>query len=262
MSKPDVFAGIDAGHIDTKAVVMRGQQVIGYGCAPTRLDPAAAARDSLQQAMAAAGLTQSDIAAICSTGIYRDVLGPSGLSMTAAVPEHMAAAAGALFFDIGARTLIGIGGNIHQLVRFDGNGTLIDVAQNDKCADGLGIFFTTAARSLGLNEAQMSELATGVDGGHALAIQCSLSALSDATDLTARGFSPAEVAAAVIGYAVERVSSLCLAFPVSDRILVAGGLARSSELVSRLQTKLGHDLIVPDRPEYLCAVGAVMRSQQ
>ena len=55
--------------------------------------------------------------------------------------------------------MIDIGGNIHKAISYDQNGDLLDVIQNDKCADGLGIFYTSMARALGISEQELSELA-------------------------------------------------------------------------------------------------------
>ncbi len=261
MSRPEIVAGIDAGHVHTKAIVMRGHDLLGAGSAPTRLDPISAAQAALDEALAQAGIAIGDLTAIVATGIYRDVIGSSRLRVTRTVPEHMADASGALFFNEAARTIVDIGGNIHKVVRFDGAGNLLDVAQNDKCADGLGFFFSTAAGSLGLSEDQMSELAAGASDEGALAIQCAFSAQSDATDLVCRGIPGADVAGAILGYVVERVRSLCRSMPLEREVVVAGGLARSAELVRRLQAVLGRDLSVPELPQYAGAIGAVMRGQ-
>jgi len=254
-------AGIDSGHVDTKAVVMSGGKVLGYASAPTRLDPATAAGTALNGALADAGMSQSELAGIVSTGIFRDVLESPALHVTATVSEHMADARGALFLNQKARTVVDLGGNVHKIIRFDRAGNLADVAQNDKCADGLGIFLSTAAHSLGLSEPELSELALGSTGSHAIAIQCSLSAQTDATDLVCQGIAAADVARAALGYVVERVASLCRSMPLAEEVVVAGGLAQSAALVGQLRTALGVHLSLPERPQYVGAIGAAVRGQ-
>ncbi len=253
-----LFAGIDAGHIDTKAVIMKDSDVLGYASGHTGLDPAAAARAVLDAALAKAGVSGDMLDGTFTTGIFRDVAGSERLHVNAAAPEDTADAAGALFLNPAARTVIDIGGNIHKIVRFDSNGNLIDVVQNDKCADGLGVFYTAAAGVLGMSEGQISEAASGARKNLAVAIQCAVSGESELVDLICRGAGAADAAYAVDGYVVERVASLCAAMTLEREILVAGGLARSSSIVERLGRAIGYDLRVPELPEYVGAIGVAM----
>ena len=48
MKKEKLQAGLDAGHINTKAVILSGQEVLGYGTAATGFDLVGAAQKALQ----------------------------------------------------------------------------------------------------------------------------------------------------------------------------------------------------------------------
>ncbi len=50
MNKEKLLAGIDAGHIDTKAVIMRGQEILGYCTEHTGFDVVDAAQIALNGA--------------------------------------------------------------------------------------------------------------------------------------------------------------------------------------------------------------------
>src|SRR5208283_2465161 len=93
-----------------------------------------------------------------------------------------------------SRTVIDIGGNVHKAVHYDKNGDLLDVIQNDKCADGLGIYYTTIAKTLGVSEEELSELALKSKKNVAVAIQCGLCAESEAIDLMCQGVDIADAA--------------------------------------------------------------------
>lgn len=255
MNKGKLLAGLDAGHLHTKAVIMRGGEILGYCTVPTRFDVAAAAGKALQGASGNAGVALHDLDGIVATGIFKDVTQVPGV--TATVPEYVADAKGAFFLNKDSRTVIDIGGNIHKAILFDHNGDVRDVIQNDKCADGMGIFYSNMAKALGVSEKELSELALQSTGDLSLGVQCALSAESDAIDLLCQGKDIADVAGAISRFIVERVADMCTYMSLTKQIVVAGGLARSQALTNHLGTMLKQDLSVLDLPEYVGAVGAV-----
>jgi predicted CoA-substrate-specific enzyme activase len=258
MNNGKTLAGLDAGHVNTKAVIMRGQEILGYSTAPTGFDVVAAAQTALQHALDSSGVARGELAGIVATGIFRDMVKAPQLDVTATVPDYVADVKGALFLNKNSRTVIDIGGNVHKAMHFDKNGDLLDVIQNDKCADGLGIFYTTMAKALGLSEQGLSELALKSTRNVSVAIQCALSAESEAIDLMCQGVETADVADAVSRFIVERVAAMCTYMPLTKEIMVAGGLARSQALVNHLQSSIKRDVSVVGLPEYVGAIGVVM----
>ena len=157
--------------------------------------------------------------------------------------------------------MIDIGGNIHKAIRYDQNGNLQDVIQNDKCADGMGIFYTTIAKAMGLSEREMSKLALKSTGNLSIAIQCYLSAESDAIDLMCQGADIAEVADAISRFIVERVADMCTIMNLSKEIVVAGGLAKSQAIIKHLASLIKEDLNELNLPEYVGAIGAAISEE-
>ena len=258
MNNGKILAGLDAGHVNTKAMIVRGQEILGYATAPTGFDAVAAAEAALKNALDTAGVGRVELAEIVATGIFRDMIKVPSLNITTAVPDYVADAKGALFLNKNSRTVIDIGGNIHKAIHYDQSGNLLDVIQNDKCADGLGIFYTTMAKAMGLNEPEMSELALKSTRNVSIAIQCALSAESEAIDLMCQGVDIADVADAISRFIVERVAAMCTAMSLEKEIVVSGGLARSQALIQHLRSLLKQDVSVVDLPEYVGAIGAVV----
>ena len=258
MDKANILAGLDIGHITTKAVLMRGQEILGYATVPTGFDVVAAAEAALNKAVEAAGVTPDALGGIVATGIFRDMVKVPPLNVTTTVPDYMADAKGALFLNKNSRTVIDIGGNIHKAIAYDQNGDLLDVIQNDKCADGLGIFYTTMAKALGVNEQELSELALKSTKHVSVAIHCAASAESEAIDLLCQGVDIADVADAIVRFMVERVAAMSSIMPLTPEIVVAGGLAKSKALMKHLPVLLKQDVSVLDLPDYVGAIGAVM----
>jgi predicted CoA-substrate-specific enzyme activase len=258
LDKAKILAGLDIGHITTKAVLMRGQEILGYATAPTGCDIVPAAQAALNKAMQAAGVAAEAVGGIVATGIFRDMIKVPPLNVTTTVPDYMADAKGALFLNKNSRTVIDIGGNIHKAIAYDENGNLIDVIQNDKCADGLGIFYTTMAKALGVSEEELSELALRSTKQVSVAIHCAASAQSEAIDLLCQGEDIADVADAITRFMVERVAAMASTMPLTKEVVVAGGLAKSKALMKHLPVLLQQDVRLLDFPDYVGAIGAVM----
>jgi len=258
MNKGKILVGLDAGHVNTKAIIMKGQGILGYGTVTTGFDVVAAAEAAFKGALETAGVTRGELAEIVATGIFRDMMKVPPLNVTATVPDYMADAKGALFLNKNSRTVIDIGGNIHKAIRYDQNGNLLDVIQNDKCADGLGIFYTTMAKALGVSEQELSELALKSTKHVSVAIHCAASAESEAIDLMCQGVDIADVADAISRFMGERVAAMCTCMSLAQEIVVAGGLAKSKALLKHLPGLLKQDVSVLDLPEYVGAIGAVM----
>lgn len=258
MSEEKFLAGLDAGHINTKAVIMIKEEIIGRETVPTGFDVGAAAQAALYGALQNARVSRDQLRGIAATGIFGDMVQAPPLDVIGTVPDYVAVAKGALFLNKNSRTVIDMGGNIHKTVRYDPNGDLLDVIQNDKCADGLGIFYTTMAKAIGLSEEELSESALNSTGNRSIAIQCALSAQSDAIDLMCQGVDIGDVADAVSKVIAERVADMCTYMSLTKEIVVAGKLAESQAVVKHLSRLLKEDLRVLDLPEYAGAIGAVM----
>jgi len=258
MKKGDILAGLDAGHVYTKAVIMRGQEILGHGTEPTGFDVVVAAQTALNHALDSDGVSRRELAGIVITGIFRDMLKVPPLAITRTVPDHVADAKGALFLSKNSRTVIDIGGNIHKAIRYDQNGNTLDVIQNDKCADGLGIFYTTMAKAFGVSEQELSELAHKSTKHVSVAIHCAASAESEAIDLICQGMDIPDVADAISRFMAERVAAMCTTISLEKEIVVAGGLARSQVLIKHLTSLIKQDVSVLNLPQYLGAIGAVI----
>jgi predicted CoA-substrate-specific enzyme activase len=258
MNKGKILAGLDVGHVHTKAIIMRGQKILGYCTVPTGFDIVAAAQTALNQALDNIGISRGELAGIVATGIFREMTMGTPLNVTRTAPEYVADAKGALFLNENSRTVIDIGGNIQKAVHYDQNGVLLDVIQNDKCADGLGIFYSTIAKAVGVSEEELSELALKSTKHVSVAIHCAASAESEAIDLMCQGVDIADVADAISRFIGERVAAMCSSMSLAKEIVVAGGLAKSKALMRHLPGLLKQDVSVLNHPEYVGAIGAVM----
>ncbi len=74
MNKEKLLAGIDAGHINTKAIIMKGQEILGYCTIPTGFDVVDAAQTALNDASDNAGISSGELGGIVATGIFKDMI--------------------------------------------------------------------------------------------------------------------------------------------------------------------------------------------
>lgn len=258
MGREKILAGIDSGHIDTKVVLMKGKEILYCYKISTYLDPLVSAQKAISSSLSHLGISEDELAGIIITGIYRRLTQQGPLNIIKTIPEYEADAKGALFFDKDSRTIIDLGGNIIKAIHFDSNGNLLDVIENDKCADGLGIFFTTMSKVLGLNMEEASDLAIKSEKDLSLAIQCGLSAELDAIDLISQGYDLSDIANAIFRFIAERVFSMCTYMLSLNGIVIAGGLAKSKAIIHQLSRMMKRELKVLEPPEYVGAIGAVM----
>lgn len=258
MNNGRILAGIDAGHVNTKAVLMKGEEIIGYGISATAFDVVGATLTALSRAFETAGISALELSGAATTGIFKDMVKDPTIEIASAVPEYVAAVKGGFFLNRNARTVVDIGGNVHKAMSLDDSGNLLDVIQNDKCADGLGIFYTGLAKGLGLSEEDLSELALKSTRDVSVAIQCALAAESEAIDLMCQGVDMADVANAVSRFISERVAAMCTYLPLAKEIVVTGGLAKSQAIIKHLSALIGKEVHVADRPDYVGAIGAAM----
>jgi predicted CoA-substrate-specific enzyme activase len=258
MNTEKILAGLDAGHVATKAIIIKGSEILGYCIVPTDFDVVAAAQAALNDALNKAGMSHDELGGIAATGIFRDMAKQPPLNIKQSVPDYAADAKGALFLNKNSRTVIDMGGNIQKVISYDQNGNLLDVSQNDKCADGLGIFYTTMAKALGLTEQELSELALQSTENLSISVQCALSAQSDAIDLMCQGRHVADVADAISRFVVERVADMCTYMSLPKEIVVAGGLAKYQALIKHLPSLIEQEVSVLNLAEYVGAIGAVM----
>jgi len=114
------------------------------------------------------------------------------------------------------------------------------------------------SKALGLSEQELSELALTSTKNLSVAVQCALSAESDALDLLCQGEDIADVADAISRFIVERVADMCTYMSLTKEVVVAGGLAKSQALIKHLPSLINQDVSVLKLPEYVGAIGAVI----
>ena len=141
-------AGIDVGSTYTKAVILdQYDRLVGRSLARTGFRLAEAARRVFDEALREAGLAESDVGYVISTGYGRFQVAFRDLQVT----DLTSAARGAAFFFPRTRTVLDIGGQTMKASRLDEARKVKAFRLNDKCAAGTGAFLEKTARYMGFD---------------------------------------------------------------------------------------------------------------
>ena len=187
MNGKGLYAGIDSGSTSTDVVIIdRDKNIIAQSILPTGAGAAAGADRALDEALAQAGLSRSDINATVTTGYGRTAVGLGDQSIT----EITCHAKGAYFLDPSVRTIIDIGGQDSKVIRLDENGNVTNFVMNDKCAAGTGRFLELMARTLELSLDDMSRLGLEWKEDVTISSMCTVFAESEVVSLIAENRTP------------------------------------------------------------------------
>ncbi len=139
---------------------------------------------------------------------------------------------------------------------------LHDYRANGDCAAGCGTFLDQQARRLGVDLAEIGDLALQAGQAARIAGRCSVFARSDMIHAQQRGATPPEVLKGLCD-AVARSfkGSLLLGRDFSGGALFVGGVAHNAGVVQALREALGltaEQLSIPQAPAHYGAIGAAL----
>ena len=143
----DYYCGIDIGASSAKLVVIDGRrQVVARSVRRSGVNYAETARECLREALATAGIDESQIRYAMSTGYGRDNVDWSRGKMT----EIACHGKGAFHFFRQAMTVIDIGAQDSKIIHLDDKGNRTSFKMNRKCAAGTGAFLEEIAYRMDL----------------------------------------------------------------------------------------------------------------
>ena len=256
------YLGIDIGSLSCDTVIVDDDgRVIGSAVVPTGARNAESIARSQREARQRAGLAESDIAAVVSTGYgRRRVEGRS-----AAVTEISCHGKGIQHLLPDTRVLVDIGGQDSKAILFDAEGNVADFAMNDKCAAGTGRFLEAMARALEVGITELATLDHGATGTLTLSSMCTVFAESEVVSLIADGAEVNEIVSGLnravatrVRAMVKRIAPQLDGFPVA----MSGGVAYNHGVVRALEQLLDAPITVPDQPDTVGALGAALMARE
>lgn len=249
-----ITIGIDLGTQSVKAVLLKDNAVLSRSQAFSGFDPAKTAEQAVAEALKKAQLTLKDVQHVTATGSGMDMApyANSTISMMSADAK-----AGVHLFPK-ARTIIDVGAEEARAVKCDEKGVMIDFVVNERCAAGAGAFIEAMARALEVKMDEMGPLSLKAERASPINATCVIFGESDVVSLIHRQESKPEIARAIFDAMADRVSSMVYRLGVNPDVVLVGGVAKDVGFVASLKRKLGIDILIPECPEFVGALGAAL----
>jgi predicted CoA-substrate-specific enzyme activase len=246
--------GVDIGSTTSKCVILKnGTQMIAQAVIPSGTGTSGPAR-SIAAALEEAGLREEQISRIAATGYGRKTLSLASLQMS----ELSCHARGARFLFPNARTVIDIGGQDAKALQLDENGNLLNFVMNDKCAAGTGRFLEVMAKVL---EIDISALGTcGARSQHPATISstCTVFAESEVISQLSQNVEICDIVAGIHRSVAVKAAGLVRRLPILPDVVMTGGVARNSGVVSALEEELKTDILTSPDSQLAGAIGAAL----
>ncbi len=249
-----VTAGLDMGSKFIKILLLRDGEVIGRAIEHAGFDPDEAAKRALDTALGEAGIAESDIGNIVATGAGRR----SAPNASDTVTEVTAAAKGTLHMLPKTRTVIDVGAEEGRAVRCTETGKVADFAVNEKCAAGAGAFTETIARALEVPLEKFGQLSLDSDASIPMNAQCAVFAESEVVSLVHAKTPKTDIARAVHDAIASRIVSMVRRVGVNEKVTLVGGVSNNPGFVDAMQRGLDIEIHVPEKPDYIGALGAAL----
>jgi benzoyl-CoA reductase subunit D len=253
--------GIDIGSGAVKTVLFQDDKWVAKRCERIRRrDPMDLARQGYEEVLQEAGLGESDVAYVATTGEGENVKFATGhfYSMT----TH---ARGGIFLNQEARAVVDIGALNGRAIYIDERGKVLSYKMTSQCASGSGQFLENIARYLGVAVEEIGPLSKSASNPEKVSSICAVLAETDVINMVSRGIPTADILKGIhISMASRLVKLLKVTGITKGTVLLTGGLALDTGLLTALQEELVNEkisgLTALNHPEsiYAGAIGAAL----
>jgi len=235
-------AGVDVGTSAIKVAVFR----VGDDGTETllskvierirRRDPKQVTRHCFDLALADAGIPESDVHYVASTGEGSMVDFRRGhfYGMT----TH---ARGATFLCPGVTGVMDIGALHARAIRIDPKSRVLGYRMTSQCASGTGQFVENIARYLGVTLEEVGSLSLQSTKPERPSGICAVLAETDVINMVSRGVARPDILRGIHESMAERMSKLLRSALVKGQIALTGGLAADPGMRAALDTQLKDD---------------------
>ena len=246
------YAGIDIGSRSIELVVVDDAgAVVVSRCADTGYDPIREAKQLIDG-------TAYD--RILATGYGRNLFEIAFDAPT--VTEIKAHARGARVFFPDVTTVLDIGGQDSKAIALFDNGRVKKFEMNDRCAAGTGKFLEIMAKTLGYDIEEFGREALMAENDLYISSMCTVFAESEVTSLIAKGNNRREIARGLHASVIRRAAGMIKRVSYDGKIVFTGGVAQNRCMCLLLEQKLGCEVLVPEHPQFVGALGAAFISAE
>ena len=247
-----IVAGIDVGGKNVHIVIKKDDQIVGKIAGPTGIKKAEAVGQLYDGVLKKAGLSRKDVERVVATGSAAERVAFAN----GAIPDAAADARGVIKLIPTARTVIDVGAEQGRSIKVSSEGKVLDFAINEKCAAGTGTFVETMSRALEVSVDEMSKIALQSTQTLSTNAQCAVFGESEVVSLIHQKTPKPDIARAVMNSIAGRIASVARIVGLEKDVVMVGGMARNAGFVDSLKKNIAMDVLVPEDPDYMGALGA------
>jgi predicted CoA-substrate-specific enzyme activase len=240
-------SGIDIGSRTVKLAVLEDGELVLTRMAVSSHNPLEAAAKLVRDI---------DLGTAVATGYGRHLI-KTNLNCTV-ISEIKAFALGARWLSADCRAILDIGGQDTKAISLDEAGNMNKFEMNDKCAAGTGRFLEIMAAALGYTLEEFAKAALSTERAEKINSTCTVFAESEVISLTNQGARRNEVALGIHKAIISRSISILKRVAPSGDIFFAGGVALNKCVRVHLAAEMGRQVIVPEDPQIVGAIGAAL----
>jgi predicted CoA-substrate-specific enzyme activase len=199
-------------------------------------------------------LKRENIGYIIATGQGRRSVEFADMART----EITTFAKGAHSIDPEVEVVVDIGGHGIRVMKMGEMGIISDFRTNDKCSSGTGCFMDTMAHALEVEIDDVGERSLHSKLAEHVNATCTVFAESEVVSLIAKGKATEDILAGLHQMVARRIVALVNSTQCKGKVLVCGGVARNAGVVDELRKTINREMIVPDMPHMIGALGAAL----
>ena len=251
----EYYVGIDVGSTSTDAVIVdENGELVSRTVIKTGAKSKDAAINAYQTVLNQAGLQESDIANMITTGYGRNAVD----FHSRAVTEISCHAKGVNYFFPEAKSVIDIGGQDSKVISLNDDGTVSEFIMNDKCAAGTGRFLELMASTINITLPEMSDIGLKWAKEETISSMCTVFAESEVISLIAENKETCDIVRGLNMSIAGRIIGLVKRINAKGPFVMSGGVAQNKGVLLALEDKLGEKILVADDPQICGALGAAL----
>jgi predicted CoA-substrate-specific enzyme activase len=246
--------GLDIGSTATKGVIIEnGVKIVATSTISSGTGTTGPAR-VVSELFGQLNISRTDIEKLVVTGYGRMKYADADKQIS----ELSCHTKGVTFLVPSVKTIIDIGGQDAKALKLNENGKLVNFVMNDKCAAGTGRFLDVMARALEVKVSDLGDLSDKSTKEIPISSTCTVFAESEVISHLSNEVSIENIIAGIHASVAKRVSSLAKRVGIEESVVMVGGVAKNSGVVSAMEKAIGLKIIVPDLAQLTGALGAAL----
>ena len=249
-----IVSGIDVGGKNIHGVIINNGDVLAKASAVAGINKAETAESLYNELLDKAGLKREQVERVVATGSA----GKRVAFADGVIPDAAADSRGINRLIPTARTIIDVGAEEGRAIKISPEGKVLDFAINEKCAAGTGTFVEAMARALEISVEEMAKISLDSTKSISMNAQCAVFGESEVVSLIHAKTPKYDIARAVHDAIAGRIGSVARIVGLEKDIVMIGGMSLNTGFVESLKRELAMDVIVPEDPGYVGALGAAV----